>query len=260
MLKAFPGGLFGARTGAGPAWLLALHGWGRSSSDYAGVLGAGGDGEDRARQPLDAVAVDLPGFGAAAPPPVAWGSAEYARAVLPVLSELVAEAGRPLVLMGHSFGGQVAVALADAAPELVGGMVLAGVPRLVPQAPSRKPPMSYRAAKAARRLGLIGDASMERLRQRNGSADYRRAEGVMRATLVRLVNEDLSAQVGRLAGPVRLVWGALDSEVPVSVARGAERLLDGRATLEVLEGVGHQVPAEAPGALRAAALAVRDPR
>lgn len=257
MLKAFAGGLFGARTGAGPAWLLALHGWGRASSDYAAVLGAGGDREEGGRQPLDAVAVDLPGFGAAPPPPEAWGSAEYARAVLPALAGLVAEAGRPLVLMGHSFGGQVAVALADAAPELVGGMVLAGVPRLVPQAPSRKPSMSFRVAKAAGRLGLLGDASMERVRQRHGSADYRRAEGVMRATLVRLVNEDLSPQLGRLAGPVRLVWGALDSEVPVSVARGAERLLGGRGTLEVLEGVGHQVPAEAPAALRAAVLALR---
>jgi pimeloyl-ACP methyl ester carboxylesterase len=47
-----------------------------------------------------------------------------------------------------------------------------------------------------------------------------------------------------------MVWGAEDREVPVVVAEKARALL-GEASLEVLPGVGHFVPLEAPESLRA---------
>ncbi|MDP9388251.1 MAG: alpha/beta hydrolase, partial [Actinomycetota bacterium] len=114
VLKAFAGGrLFGVAHGSGPASVLALHGWGRSAADFDAALAG-----------LDAVALDLPGFGATPPPPQAWGGAEYAAAVAPVLDEMAP----PVVVLGHSFGGRVAVHLAASRPPLVAGLVLAGVP------------------------------------------------------------------------------------------------------------------------------------
>ncbi|HZD66295.1 MAG TPA: hypothetical protein VE152_09375, partial [Acidimicrobiales bacterium] len=63
MLKAYDAGrLFGTRTGTGPAWVLALHGWRRSHRDFDAVLGG------RSGPPVDAVALDLPGFGATPAP------------------------------------------------------------------------------------------------------------------------------------------------------------------------------------------------
>jgi hypothetical protein len=71
VLRAFADGtIFGDAYGASPPRVLALHGWRRDRSDFRAVL----DG-------LDALAVDLPGFGASPAPPSAWGSAEYARAL-----------------------------------------------------------------------------------------------------------------------------------------------------------------------------------
>jgi pimeloyl-ACP methyl ester carboxylesterase len=55
--------------------------------------------------------------------------------------------------------------------------------------------------------------------------------------------------------PVSLIWGQEDQEVPVEVATRALDLLQGhnpRATLEVVPGVGHLLPVEAPQALRRA--------
>ena len=238
MLQAFANGrLFGATYGSGRPSVLALHGWGRSSADFTATL----DG-------LDAVALDLPGFGATPPPPEPWGAAEYAAAVAPVLDELAS----PAVVLGHSFGGRVAVHLAAAHPERVGGLVLTGVPLVRrPDAPRRRPALAFRVGRALHRRGVLSDARMEALRQRHGSADYRAASGVMRAVHVRAVNETYDDVLPRVACPVELVWGDDDADVPLAVAEAAARLLP-HATLSTLPGAGHDTPRTAPGALREA--------
>jgi pimeloyl-ACP methyl ester carboxylesterase len=94
---------------------------------------------------------------------------------------------------------------------------------------------------------------MEALRQRYGSADYRLASGVMRETLVKVVNESYEAELMRLSAPVRLLWGVADTEVPVGVAERAAAILSQRgidARLEVVEGASHWLPTEAPATLR----------
>ncbi|MGH9178924.1 MAG: alpha/beta fold hydrolase [Acidimicrobiales bacterium] len=236
MLRAFADGrIFGVASGGGPARVLALHGWGRTSKDFGAVL----DG-------LDAVALDLPGFGASPPPPEPWGAAEYAAAVAPVVDELAA----PVVVLGHSFGGRVAVHLAAGRPELVAGLVLTGAPLVRrPGATARPPALGYRVGRWLHRRGVLGESRMEGLRQRYGSADYRAASGVMRAVHVRAVNETYEAQLAELACPVELVWGDDDAEVPLAVAREVARLVPA-AHLEVVPGAGHHTPLTAPGALR----------
>jgi len=94
---------------------------------------------------------------------------------------------------------------------------------------------------------------MEAIRQERGSADYRAASGVMRDVLVKVVNESYETQLLSLGVPVMLLWGVDDQEVPVEVAEHAMRLIEqggGVAELEVLAGVGHLVPTEAPEDLR----------
>ncbi len=75
----------------------------------------------------------------------------------------------------------------------------------------------------------------------------------MRAVLVQTVQERYEEQVDTVMQPVEMVWGELDTAAPVDLARVVtSRLADAR--LEVLSGVGHLVPTEAPDALRAAVL------
>ena len=236
MLRAFANGrLFGVASGPGTPAVLALHGWGRSSADFAQTLAG-----------LDAVALDLPGFGATPAPPEPWGAEGYAAAVAPVLDELAA----PAVVVGHSFGGRVAVHLAATRPDRVAGLVLTGAPLVRrPGAAARRPALAFRAARALHRRGLLGEDRMEALRRRYGSADYRAATGVMRAVHVRVVNETYEAQLAAVTCPVELVWGDDDTEVPLGVAEAALALLPD-ATLRVVPGAGHDTPRTAPGALR----------
>ena len=232
------GALFGEVGGSSPGRILALHGWGRRGSDFTASL-----------QGLDYLALDLPGFGVSPPPPVAMGSEGYAEMIAPVLEEM---GPRPLIV-GHSFGGRVAVVLADAYPARVAGLVLTGVPLLSQTGGKRSLPLPFRLGRWAHRRGLVGDERVEALRRRYGSADYRQASGVMRSSLVRVVNETYEEQLGRLRIPVYLLWGKKDGEVPPTIAERALPLIiesGATATLETLDNVGHWVPTEAPAALR----------
>jgi pimeloyl-ACP methyl ester carboxylesterase len=234
-----------------PPWLLALHGWQRSHRDFGSVI----EQPAGAASALDAVALDLPGFGASPPPPEPWGSLDYARAVAPVAEELTGALGSSLVVLGHSFGGRVALALAGSRPELVGALVLTGVPHLVEvgEGGRRRGAVPFRLGRALHRGGLLSDARLERLRHRYGSADYRAATGVMRQVLVRTVNERYDQVLAQLACPVELVWGDDDREAPLAVAELAGQRLH-HATLTVSPGAGHLTPLTAAPALRAAAL------
>ncbi len=245
MLKTFHDGrLFGTTFGRGAPWILALHGWRRTHRDFVGSLGENGVGAEA----LDAIAVDLPGFGATPPPPEAWGAAQYAEALAPLLSDMCT----PVAVLGHSFGGLVALRLAAERPESVRALVLTGVPRLVSVGPGRmRQRRLFRAGRVAHRLKLLSDESMERLRMRYGSADYRAAQGVMRQVLTRVLAEPNEHFLRAVKCPVELVWGDDDRDAPIEVARTAlPAVPDGHLT--VCPGAGHLVPLTAPGELRAA--------
>jgi pimeloyl-ACP methyl ester carboxylesterase len=245
MLRSLAGGaLFGEAWGPAPAQVLALHGWRRTHADFRQALGDGAG-------PSGVLAPDLPGFGSTPPPPSPWGTAEYARTVAALFEGEAADLPGPTVVLGHSFGGRVAVVLAAARPELVRALVLTGVPLLRRPGPPRRPPIAYRLVRAMHRAGFVGEERMEAARQRHGSADYRAAKGVMREVLVRLVNERYEDALTRLSCPVELVWADDDTEAPLEVALGVEELVP-QAVLTRCGPVGHLIPSTAPAALREA--------
>lgn len=215
------GRVLAERIGEFPPRVVALHGWGRSGADFVQLLGG-----------LDAVAIHLPGFGPTAVPDSVWGTEDYA--------ELVADAIRPfapVVLVGHSFGGRIAVRLAARYPELVSGLVLTGAP-LVRIAPTGKPKLSYRLAKWANRVGIISDSAMEARRRKAGSADYNAAQGVMRDIMVKTVNENYDEDLARVTAPTWMVWGEHDTAAPTDAGRVASERIRG-ARWTVVPGEAH---------------------
>jgi pimeloyl-ACP methyl ester carboxylesterase len=232
--------MFGSVTGSEAPRVLALHGWARSHRDFDAVVSGDGDG------PLPALALDLPGFGASPPPPVAWGAEAYAEQVARALDDM----GSPVVVLGHSFGGRVALHLAVQRPDVVRALVLTGAPMLHPLHRHQRVALAYRVTRRLHTWRLVSDEAMEAARQRYGSADYRAAQGIMREILVRAVNETDEAQLDAVRCPVHLVWGGDDTAAPLEVAeRAVTRLAQG--DLAVHAGVGHLTPLLIPAALRA---------
>ncbi|HMK96627.1 MAG TPA: alpha/beta hydrolase, partial [Acidimicrobiales bacterium] len=220
---------------------------------------------------LDAVALDLPGFGVAPEPPEPWSSTDYAKHVEPVLDEL---APGPAVVVGHSFGARVAVRLA--AQSLGPGtgkvgprptlraLVLVSAP-LAPFPGARQgsgQALVYKLGRALHRSGLLGEGRMEKLRRRYGSPDYRQASPVMRGVLVKAVQETARAAYmqplrhwASAGGELELVWGAEDREASLA---GVEEALAGPpevlAKVTVVPGAGHLLYGDLVPQLREAVL------
>ncbi len=158
-----------------------------------------------------------------------------------------------VVVVGHSFGGRVAVRLCRLVPDRIERVILTGVPLLDRQGRKTRPATSYRLARRLHRMGLLGDARLEALRDKHGSPDYRAAQGVMRGVLVQVLAEQYDDDLASIGCPVDLVWGERDTEAPVEVAVRALPMFPS-ATLVTLPGVGHLTPTEAPADLRRAIL------
>lgn len=219
--------------------MVWLHGWARRAQDFTLAANA------LAERGIGSVALDLPGFGASPVPEVAGGARHYAELVLPALKEISNE---PLVLVGHSFGGTVAVVLASEHPELFSSIVLVAAP-VVRRRASVPAPIGYRAVRWLAARHLVSGARLERARQKYGSTDYKRAQGIMRDVLVASVNESYEPELERLETPVTFIWGDRDTDVPLVVATTAAALVKGPKTLRELSGIGHLIPLEAPSEL-----------
>jgi pimeloyl-ACP methyl ester carboxylesterase len=216
--------------------VLVLHGWGAHLKAVEPILLAL-EGETRV------VALDLPGFGDSDPPPEAWDSDDYMRFVLRFLDELGIERCH---LLGHSFGGRVAICLAAEHPERVGRLLLCDAAGLRPRRG-----MKYRAkvsvAKAGKVAGRLGAEGLQhRLRSRVASSDYLNASEAMRGTFRRVIEQDLSDRLPRIGATTLLVWGDQDDDTPLWMAHRMEELIPD-AGLAIFEGAGHYSYADDPG-------------
>lgn len=233
--------IFGRTNSPEPA-VLAMHGWQRTLSDFDWLL----EGD------IPTVAIDLPGFGQTELPSSEWGTPQYADAVAQALDS---RGWKNMVLVGHSFGGRVAVRLAAKRPDLVCGLVITGAPLIRPDdATKSKPTFAFRAAKTLNKLKILPDSLMEKQRQKYGSTGYRTAGPVLRPVFVRVVNdnydEDL-ATVGEQHKPTALVWGRNDRDAPTGQVDKLAKVL-GAAHVVVGESMGHDTVNEMRDELRAA--------
>lgn len=220
------------RRGTG-APVLLLHGWGLSGDLWKRAL-------DGLADSFDLIAPDFPGFGATEPPPIPWSVSDYMDWTLALMDELGIQRAS---VIGHSFGGRVAIKLAALYPERVEKLVLTDAAGIRP-----KRTLAYyyrvRLFKATRWLSRQSLAPA-RLRAwaaariaSQGSADYKSASGTVRGSFVRVVNEDLRKYLPRIHAPTLLIWGERDQDTPLADGQLMEKLIPD-AGLVVFQGVGH---------------------
>jgi pimeloyl-ACP methyl ester carboxylesterase len=225
-------------TGSGPA-LLLLHGWGARKELMTPIT--------ERLQGYRTIVPDLPGFGATAAPPQAWGVDEYAAWVIALLDRLGVERAH---IVGHSNGGRVAIALAAAHPHRVARLVLTDSAGIRPRhgLMHRSRVGTFKLLRAASRRPWLPRALREAAARRaalRGSEDYRAASGTVRASMVRLVNADIRPELSRLTVSTLLIWGGRDQETPLRDGRLMERLIPDSG-LVVFDGCGHFAYAEEP--------------
>ena len=188
--------------------LVFLHGWGGSLVSWISTA------EAMARIGFYCVVVDLPGFGQTPEPNVVYGVTDYAKEV----ERLVQCLGiRELSVIGHSFGGRVAIVLSARGNVNIKKLVLVDSAGVIPRRGVRYwcKVKKYKRVKKLVETGKLPKDSLKTY----GSKDYQELTPIMKGTFVKVVNEDLLLTAKTIKVPTLLVWGRKDKDTPMYMAR-----------------------------------------
>lgn len=208
--------------------VVFLHGWQSSAQVWVKIL------ELLAPSKVRLIALDLPGFGLSPMSKSAWGVGDYAELVKNFAIKL--QLGS-IVLVGHSFGGRVAIKLSAAEPKLIKKLVLVDAAGFRNEKIQTK--LKILAAKTVKPLFAL--PILKRLKETAyraiGAKDYAEA-GALRQILVKTISEDLTDCMREITIPTLLVWGGKDTETPLPFGQIMNRLIP-NSKLVVLSGAGH---------------------
>lgn len=228
--------------------ILLLHGWGANITLYRSII-------DTLKQKSRVIAPDMPGFGKTPEPPVPWCVDDYVDFVLKFITSFDI---KRLSVVVHSFGGRVFFKM-NARENLsftIDRAVLIDSAGILPKKTFRQK-VNLRCYKLGRAfmstkvMHFLYPDAVEDMRRKRGSSDYNNATPLMRATLVKVVNEDLEPLMSLVKCPTLLIWGDLDTATPIEDARRMEGLI-ADAGLVVCEGAGHFSYAEQPAKVNSA--------
>ncbi len=220
------------RIGESGDFVLMLHGWGLSL-DSMRLLGELLGKWNRV------IIVDLPGFGKTPKPDADWDTIQYAERMAKYIDE---QQISPVHLVGHSFGGRVAIRLASHFPEKVKSVVLINSGGLQRKLTGKRKFKSMRSKLLARTCRLIDKVKGTNTFQtwytpRYASTDYLNA-GEMRTILVKAVTEDVSPDAAKVQAPTFMLWGEKDDETPVEFGEQFKKLIK-NSQLVVMPGKDH---------------------
>lgn len=211
--------------------LILMHGWGCNHTTVRSIAST-------AAQTHTVYNIDFPGFGDSQEPTDVWGVERYTRLV----EELVAQEGLDSpVLIGHSFGGRVAILYSSR--NKVDKVVLVDAAGIKPKR-SLKYYFKVYTFKAGKRFWeiLLGKEKaqkrIDQMRAKRGSSDYAGASPMMRRILSKVVNEDLTDRLQMISAPTLLIWGENDTATPLADAKKMSRLIPD-AGLVSFPGCGH---------------------
>lgn len=198
---------------------IFLHGWGQSGKCFSNIL--------KHFKGCQNITIDFPPFGASGQPH-GWNLYSYANMVMSLCDHLKIERCN---LIGHSFGGRIAILIASLKPSLVDKMVLVGSAGMKP-----KHKISYYfnvfSYKILKFFGYFPKNA--------GSSDYCKLSDDMKKTFVSIVNTPLEEYCPQIVARTLIVFGERDNETPVYMAKRLNRLIK-NSELVILEGAGHFV-------------------
>jgi pimeloyl-ACP methyl ester carboxylesterase len=220
---------------ASPA-LIILHGWGISGSDFYRLA-------NLLSKHFYVVVPDLPGFGQSPEPPSPWSVTDYAKTVLSFMREQEISSAS---IIGHSFGGQIAIVMASLSPGRIQNLVLTGASGVE----------AFYLKRSTKRLVYLVAGKIlkwftwiplvQRIKDRfYKHRDYQKVTGVMRETFKKVITERQNRACQKVECPTYLLWGNDDQLTPVYDADLINSLIP-KSKLKIFSNVGHNLPYAKP--------------
>jgi len=229
--------------GSGPA-VLILHGWGGSSDSWIRVL------EILSENGFKLICPDFPGFGKSMTPFTPWGVGDYANFVNDFIKKTCGEPVEPFFLLGHSFGGRVAIKFSVLWPEKIKSLILCDSAGIKQKWGIRE--------KLIFQISKIGNAiftptPLRRFKDKAKNLfyiflrhrDYAKANGTMRQIIKKVLTEDLLKDLPQIKIRTLIIWGENDKLVPVKYAHIFKEKIE-NSELKILPKIGHSPHLEVP--------------
>jgi pimeloyl-ACP methyl ester carboxylesterase len=202
--------------------IVLLHGWGQNI-EMMDPIGR------RLQDDFRITIIDFPGFGDSPEPPYSFTVYDYYEVLDELLKKLKVK--NP-ILIGHSFGGRIAMIYAANKP--TSKLILLGSPF---RRSNKKANIKLKILKSIKKLPIIRNLEGY-MKKHLGSRDYRAATPIMRQVLVNVINQNLSDELTKIKASTILIWGSNDTEVPLEEAKVIESTIND-CGLIVYEGCTH---------------------
>jgi len=216
--------------------LLCLHGWEASHWSFQELEVA------LKNVPVQIIAPDLPGFGESADPPEAWSVDDYADFIEDLVSELKL---KDVLLLGHSFGGRMTIKLASRKRPWIAHLYLCSAAGIKQPRYWRRTVGIFLAECGNKVFSIPGLRSVKPLARKVlykilRVHDYEKTSGVVRETMIKVINEDLTPLLGKITVETDLFWGEDDTMVPLKDAKLMNKKIV-QSSLHTFPGVRHPV-------------------
>lgn len=222
--------------------LIILHGWQSSKEKWQRVK------ENIESDEIEVIVPDLPGFKPETELEKPWNLDDYVEWLKDFSQDR-----EKFFLLGHSFGGRMAIKFASKYPQKLFGLILVSAAGLK-KGPSVSGKFLGWGTKMVRTL------KVEEMPQTRGlwqifkkffyryilrKTDYFEASGFLKDTIKNILEEDLTPLLREITVPVLILWGEKDRITPLSNAYLMEKEIR-FSQLEILSKIGHTPHLENP--------------
>lgn len=217
--------------------VIILHGW-LDKSESLNLLGMA------LSKKFKVYLIDLPGFGMSEDPKSVWGREEYVNFIRVFLNEM--KVVRP-VIIGHSFGGSVAIKYAYKFPKYTKSLVLIASSGIHLRTFKRKLMYKFENSKVMR-FSVIRNLYPKAKRIIHNFYDdplNPKTSVVMRKIREKIILEDLTELLPKLKIDTLIIWGSKDEQTPVKLAEVLHQSI-ANSKLFILENYAHSLPFVAP--------------
>ena len=177
--------------------------------------------------------------GLSAPLAAEWTISDYC---LWLESELKKMGAQSVVLIGHSFGGHLAISFTHRFPEKVQRLVLIDSSGL--RNHSLLANFKRSLFKSMAKMGKFFTANQQArklLYKLARESDYESASPNLRATMSNIVNHEVIQEAGTITCPVLILWGENDQVTPLPIGKQLHQLIP-QSQLQVIFQARHSPP------------------
>lgn len=225
--------------------LIILHGWQSSKERWQKVK------EEIEKEGIKVIVPDIPGFKPETELKEPWDLDNYIDWFYSIISSQKLDEG--FFLLGHSFGGRMAIKIAAKNLFNLKGVILVSAAGI-----KKKPTFGRKilsvGATIVKISGIREAPVLKQIyyflrtffyRYILNKTDYIDAKGFLNDTIKNILDEDLTTSLDKITVPTMIVWGKLDKITPLEDAYLMKEKIK-KSKIALMENIGHDPHIENP--------------